>query len=125
MAYFSPKGMLSLAVLISSATSYANTVVCEGEIEILAYHANNNLMLKLSSMNVPVFFCSPDANWTVAGTDYQTGPNSCQTMYSTFLAAKLAGKRLASVYFDGDQVPDSCNGWGNWQKANIRYFVIK
>lgn len=125
MAYFSLKGVLSLAVLISSATSYANTVVCEGEIDELAYHGTDRFMLKLSSMNRAVFFCSPDSTWVVSGSGYRTGPNSCQTMYSTFLAAKLAGKRLESVYFDGDQVPSSCNSWGEWSMANIRYFVIK
>lgn len=102
----------------------AGTVVCEGTVDTLAYHANNKLMIKLSSMNRPVFFCSPDSEWTVAGTDYKTGPQSCQTLYSTFLAAQMAGKTLKNVYFDGDQVPASCNEWASWANANIRYFTV-
>jgi hypothetical protein len=118
------KKLLTGLLLASSFSAASAELVCGGTVDVLAYHANNKLMLKLSNMNVPVFFCSPDSEWVVAGTPYKTGPQTCQTLYSTFLAAKLAGKSLSSVYFDGEQVPASCNSWGNWSVANIRYFVI-
>ena len=36
----------------------------------------------------------------------------------------MSGKRLASVWFDGDQVPATCNSWGTWENANIRHFAL-
>lgn len=101
---------------------FAGTVVCGGTVVQLAYHANNSFMLRLSSMNAPVFFCNPDSNWTVTGAGgYATGPQTCKTLYATFLAAKLTGKSFGAVYFDGDSVPAACNAWGPWLSANIRY----
>ena len=100
----------------------SGTVVCSGKIQTLAYHANNSLMVKLDSMNFGVLFCSPDSEWSVSGTNYITGPESCKVMYSTFLAAKMSGKTIKTMYFDGDSVPATCDGWSNWSHANIRYY---
>jgi len=112
------------ALSVHSVLAAAGTVVCSGKVESLAYHANNRLMVKLDSMNVPVFFCSPDSEWIVTGTDHKTGPETCKAMYSTFLAAKMSGLAINNMYFDGDQVPSTCNSWGNWQQANIRYYSL-
>tara|TARA_R110002072_G_scaffold33030_8_gene100244 strand:+ start:101 stop:472 length:372 start_codon:yes stop_codon:yes gene_type:complete len=109
---------------IISINSVAATVVCSGTVDALAYHGNNKLMVKLSSMNAPVFFCSPEFEWAPTGTTYKTGPETCKTLYSTFLAAKMSGKTINSMYFDGDQVPATCSSWGNWKQANIRYFSL-
>lgn len=79
-------------------------------------------MLKLSSMDNPVFVCNADAEWSVTGTPYTTGPNSCKAMYSTFLTAKATGQAISGMYFDGDDVPTACNSWGTWKSANIRYY---
>lgn len=108
---------------ISSAKAAALT--CSGTIDILSYHAPNKFMIKLSSMNTFVFFCNPDAVWSVPGTVFETGPDACKMMYSTFLTAKAQGKSLESVYFDGDQVPASCNSWASWSVANIRHYVFQ
>ncbi len=107
-----------------SLGAVAGAVVCAGKVQTLGYHAQNKLMIKLDSMNVPVFFCSPDSEWSVPGTTYITGPNTCKTMYSTFLAAKMSGKTINALYFDGDQVPSECNGWNSWDTANIRHYVL-
>jgi hypothetical protein len=116
-------GVMGLFIVTTSAA--AGSVVCSGIVETLAYHADNKLMVKLTSMNVPVFFCSPDSEWTVSGTTYKTGPQTCQTLYSTFLAAKMASKPIKNMWFDGSQVPSSCNGWSSWQSANIRNFLVE
>lgn len=118
------KKLIVGALMACSISANSAELVCSGTVDILAYHANNKLMIKLSNMNTAVFFCSPDSEWVVSGTPYKTGPQTCQTMYSTFLAAKLAGKTLSSVYFDGDQVPSSCSSWGSWSVANIRHFGL-
>lgn len=58
---------LFTGLLLASSFSVASAeLVCGGTVDVLAYHANNKLMLKLSNMNVPVFFCSPDSEWVVA-----------------------------------------------------------
>ncbi len=103
----------------------AETISCGGKITVLAYHSPDKFMLQLSSMNAPVFFCSPQNNWSVPGTQYTTGPETCKALYSTFLAAKVSGQTIESMYFDGDDVPKSCNSWVQWSNANIRYFFIK
>lgn len=123
LSQYSKVAALFASVVLPLQVS-AGTIVCSGNVEVLAYHANNKLMLRLSNMNAPVFFCSPDSEWTVAGTTYKTGPETCKTLYSSFMAAKLAGKPINNVWFDGDQVPTGCNGWPGWASANIRYFEL-
>ena len=118
------KILAAALALTTAAQTHAATVVCDGTVEQLAFHANGQLMLRLSSMNAPVFFCSPDSDWVVAGAGYVTAPGSCKTMYATFLSARLTGKPIAGIYFDGNEVPASCTGWPAWTRANIRYFVL-
>jgi hypothetical protein len=115
-------GLLFSLSFMSSVT--AATLVCSGKIDRLSYHSPNKFMLKLSSMNTPVFFCSPDMEWKVGGTSYVTGAETCKTMYSTFLAIKMTDKSITSMYFDGDQVPSSCNSWESWRQANIRHYSM-
>ncbi len=122
--YIGKKITIVSILFFHSLGAIAGTVVCAGKVQTLAYHANNMLMIKLDSMNVPVFFCSPDSEWSVIGATNITGPNTCNTMYSTFLAAKMSGKTINAMYFDGDQVPSTCSGWGNWNKASIRYYAL-
>ncbi len=115
---------LTFFALIMSAYAISGTVICSGKIERLSYHAPNQLMIKLDSMNAPVFFCNPDAEFSVPGTAYVTGPDTCKALYSTFLAAKMAGRTISSMYFDGDDAPSTCNSWGDWKKANIRHYAF-
>jgi hypothetical protein len=102
---------------------FGGSVTCAGAVEVVAYHAGTGMMVKLSSMNVPVFICSPDATWTVPGTPYNTPAGVCKAVYATFLAAKLSGGVVNYIHFDGDQVPSSCTGWANWSMANVRFFA--
>ena len=117
------KNIILAAGLFSAASASAGQVVCAGTVEVLSYHADGVFMIKLSSMNKPVFFCAPDREWVVAGTPYKTGPEACKMMYATFLAAKSTGKPIDNMYFDGDQVPSSCSGWADWREANIRHYL--
>jgi hypothetical protein len=116
--------ILGLAYIWPLGTADAATLVCSGKVDILSYHADDQLMLKLDSMNVAVFFCSPERKWTVPGTGYATGPETCKMLYSTFMAAKMADQPIFSMYFDGDQVPASCNDWASWKSANIRHYSM-
>lgn len=118
-----PALVVGCLLMVAINPSYAATLVCSGKVEALSFHANNRLMIKLSGMNVPVFFCSPESEWIVAGTAFKTGPETCKALYSTFLAAKVAGETIKNMYFDGDQVPAACNAWASWQSANIRHFI--
>ncbi|NQZ08774.1 MAG: hypothetical protein HRT35_16585 [Algicola sp.] len=115
---------LTLAGLCSTQ-ALAGELTCSGTIESLGYHANNKFMIKLSSMNTLVFFCNPEENWIVPGAGYQTGAESCKMMYSTFLAAKTLKTSFGGIYFDGDDVPASCDKWESWKSANIRFYQFK
>jgi hypothetical protein len=112
-------------VCVFSLRANAAELVCSGKVAVLSYHSNNQFMVQLESMNAPVFFCNPDAQWSVSGTTYITGPETCKAIYSTFLAAQMSGKIIHSLYFDGAQVPASCNSWGAWSNANIRHYQLK
>jgi hypothetical protein len=118
LPYLIATGLLSATTLNASAAE----LVCSGTVEEISYHANDQMMIRLSSMNAFVFVCNTEITWSVAGTGYVTGPKTCAAMYSTFLAAKLSGKPINSMYFDGADVPTTCNGWGSWKNANIRHY---
>jgi len=118
--------MKMLVVLVSAllccAPAFSGTVVCSGTVVRIAQHANNNLMIQLSSMNAAVFICNMETTWSVPGTSYTTGPNQCKALLAMFLEAKATDTTINSLYFDGDGVPTTCNGWSNWVNALVRYF---
>jgi len=109
-----------LAVVASQA--HGGTVVCSGTVEQLAYHQPGRLMIRLSSMNVPVFICSADHDWEPAGSFSSTSPAACKTLYATLLAARLTRGTIGSMYFDGDEGPASCGAFSRWTSVNVRYF---
>jgi hypothetical protein len=117
----------SIAVIASilpglAAPVVAAELVCSGQIVQLNYHSPDAFMIRLSSMNNEVFFCRPNATFSVSGTSYTTSAESCRAMVALFMAGKLAEKSIATMYFDGDQVPSSCSSWPAWGSANIRFF---
>lgn len=112
--------MLFFGIILNG---YAATVVCGGTIAELAYHQPGQLMIKLSSMNTRVFFCSTDSVWSVSGSiSGTTSPEACKALYASFLTIKASGTTIASMYFDGDQVPTTCNSFPEWSGASIRFF---
>jgi len=116
------KILLFTCALFLSLNSYAGSLVCSGVVESVAYHGNNQLMVKLSSMNTPVFFCNPETTWTVAGADGRSmGPETCKSLFAIFLSARATKEPISKLHFDGDNVPTSCNGFQSWQKVFVRY----
>jgi hypothetical protein len=79
-------------------------------------------MLRLSSMNTPVFFCHPNATFVVTGTTYTTSAETCRAMVAMLITARETGRTIESMYFDGDDVPATCDAWGGWKSANVRFF---
>lgn len=117
------KRVLVAAMVSLASTAHTATVVCNGTVDLLAFHQPGRLMLKLSSMNVPVFICSTDIDWVVAGSMAgDTSPKACKALYATFLTAKITGAAINDMYFDGDQVPASCNSFASWTQVNVRYY---
>ena len=113
-----------VALTTFSIHSQAATLYCTGTVEKMAYHSGNSngLMVKLSSMNVPVFICNPDLEWAPPGAGYTTTPANCKALYATLLAARVSGNGLVGLHFDGNSVPASCSAWSNWSTVNVRYF---
>jgi hypothetical protein len=119
---------LVVAVLgyINAAAAWAGSVTCGGTVETLSFHANSTggfLMIRLSSMNVPVYFCDPENSWSAPGSGYSISAAACKTLYATFLSAKVSGLPITNMYFDGDAAPSSCNSWATWQSANVRHYL--
>lgn len=111
-----------MTILAGTTAAHAGTVTCAGKITQVSYHAPDGFMIQLDSMNAPVFFCKPNATWTVPGTSYTTSAESCRMLVGLFTAGKLADRTLSVIYFDGDSMPASCGAWTSWQSANVRYF---
>ncbi|MET1257411.1 hypothetical protein [Aliikangiella maris] len=80
-------------------------------------------MLKLSSMNKAIFICSPNSEWNIPGGGYKTSAETCKSMLSMLMHAKSTKAEMGSVWLDGDDVPASCNAWGDWKSANVRFFL--
>lgn len=110
------------AACLFNVNCFAGSLTCDNVVvEHIAYHANNRLLIKLDKMNTSVFFCSPESEWAVSGTTYKMGAESCKAVFSMLLTAKTTGQSIRRVHFDGDDVPDTCDGWSNWSSAVIRY----
>jgi hypothetical protein len=120
----SAKRALCLALSMAlSSVAHSATVVCSGTVDQLAYHQPGQILLRLSSMNVPVVICSTDVEWNVPGSlSGATSPSACKTLYATLLTSKLTHSQVSSMYFDGDQVPSTCNSFVDWTRVNLRYF---
>ncbi len=110
------------AGLLSCGGAFAGSVTCSGTVTSVNYHASNSFMIQLSSMNTPVFFCNTESTFSVPGTTYTTGAQTCKAFIAMFIAARESGRTITAMYFDGDAVPATCDGWGAWSSANIRYF---
>ncbi|AZZ95774.1 hypothetical protein [Pseudoalteromonas sp. R3] len=103
--------------------SFAGTLQCSGTVDKIGLHAPDRVMLKLSSMNKAVFICNTNAEWSVSGTPYTTSAQTCNALLSMLLYAKSTNTDMGHVWFDGNDVPTSCNGWEDWKSANIRHFL--
>lgn len=110
-------------LLFAGASASAAELICSGTIEQVHLHAPDRMMIKLSGMNTPVFFCNPSSLWSISGTSYTTSAETCRMLVGLFMAGKLAGRSISAMYFDGDDVPASCTSWAGWKYANIRYFA--
>ncbi|UTW46650.1 hypothetical protein KFE80_06095 [bacterium SCSIO 12696] len=117
--------MLIFSSVLFSGVAFAGSLNCKGTVEEIAMHGNDKFMVRLSSMNLPVFFCNPEERWTVSGVSYSTGPETCKMLYSMFLSALSADKEIDYVLFEGNAVPASCDTWVSWTSANIRYAKVK
>ncbi|NOU52662.1 hypothetical protein HG263_19335 [Pseudoalteromonas sp. JBTF-M23] len=112
---------ISLCGLFASFNSLAGALICTGTVDELAFHSNDRFMVKLSSMNAPVFFCNSEKAWTVDGAPDITSPETCKMLYSSFLAAKAAKTHIPRLHIEGVQVPSDCNRFAPWSGVSIRY----
>lgn len=111
-----------LCSLLFSTNLFAGTLACSGTVDTVAYHGNDKLMVKLSSMNTPVFFCNPNAQWSVSGASGRVmSAETCKTVFSMFLTAKASKQHITKIHFDGDNVPTSCSAFTSWSDVFIRY----
>jgi hypothetical protein len=118
------KKILFSCALIFSMNVSAGSLVCSGTVDTVAYHGNDKLMVKLSSMNTPVFFCNPNEAWSVLGEPARVmNPETCKSVFSMFLSARATREKISKVTFDGDNVPTSCSGFSTYQNIFIRFVI--
>ena len=114
--------LLVLFIAIWAIPAMAGTVVCSGTVLTVAYDTPDRVMLRLSSMDAPVYICSLSSVWSVAGSTNTTDPATCRAFFDMLLSAQALGATVTSMYFDGDSVPAACDQWGAWKTASVRYF---
>lgn len=115
--------ILVFLLSLSPLTVSAKQLTCGGTVKAIGFHTPNTILLRLSSMNTSVFVCNIASNWTPPGTSHTTSAEMCKAMLSMLLHAKATQADMGNVYFDGEHVPDSCDSWGSWRSANVRYFM--
>lgn len=114
-----------MALSIPPIAANSASVICEGTVTALAYHAPGVLYVRLSSMNVNVGICSTDTSWGPTGSQAGiTTPSACKAIYANLLVAKQAGTVVRNMYLDGDTVPPTCTTFPAWSKVNVRFFEI-
>ncbi len=119
------KRLISLALVMICTHSMAGSLGCEGTVEAVAYHGNDKLMVQLSSMNAPVFFCNPNQQWSVPGAEGRVmSGETCKTVFSMLLTARTTQQYVQRIHFDGDSVPASCGEFANQAEVFIRYVKI-
>ena len=115
------------SLLAFAVPTQAATVVCSGTIDTLQFDATSTgsgyFSIKLGTMNVAVYFCDPTNSFSAPG-GYAISPEACRALYATVLAAKVSGIPVTNMYFDGTEVPATCDGWVQWQSANIRHYLF-
>jgi hypothetical protein len=112
------------AVSLMSGAASAGSITCSGTVELISFHAPDRFMVRLSSMDMPVFFCTTNATWSISGAGgFTTSPETCRAFVAMFIAARESGRSFGGIWLDGDDAPASCNAWGSWKSANIRHFL--
>lgn len=92
-------------MLFLSVNAAAGSLVCSGTVDSVAYHGNDKLMVKLSSMNTAVFFRDPNKAWSVTGASGRVmNSETCKAVFSMFLSARATKEVISRVHFDGDKV---------------------
>jgi hypothetical protein len=114
---------ISLAAAAHAIQCQAATVVCSGTVEQIAYYNPGLIMVRLSSMNNPVFICSTDAPFTEPNAGYATTVQACKVLYAGLLTAKTTNSPIQAMYFDAATVPSTCATWPAWAYAQVRYYV--
>jgi|GEM_PF-866520 len=113
--------LFTLVLLVLSFSAASKTVICAGKVDRISMHANDKLIIKLDSMNVGAVVCAFNEVWQVPGTGYKTSPEMCSAFLSMFMHAKASNLAISGLYFDGDNVPDTCSSWESWKNVNIRH----
>ncbi len=104
-----------MALIITSASSNADTAVCTGAVSRLAYHAPDGLYLAIGSTNI-IKVCSPQVQF------YRTSPESCKLIASIATTARATRKEL-KIYVDNAPT-SSCSDITSWFGADIRYVEL-
>lgn len=109
------KGLIFFSLVFCGFNASAETAICTGSVERLAYHQPDGLWLALGS--TPIFkVCSPESLFK------RTSPENCRFIASLVTTARATGKNL-SVYIDNAPTT-SCSDIPNWFEADVRFVEL-
>ena len=93
-----------LGLLFFSTSANAAWLVSTGKVEILLIYPKTQILVKLSNNGSPIPACSNKEYFSISSTYSEEARNR---MFSTLLAAKMAGKDVSISYND----VDNCDSW--------------
>ena len=108
--------LISLLVVMSTVGNASE--VCTGKIERLGISpTNGDVHIQIQPSTGMFQICNVDEAWGRLSTE------TCKTMYSTFLAARMSGMEVSLMFPDGF----SCSSLGSWAypSAEPTFFEIE
>lgn len=116
------------SIILGICFAFSNNVSaaslnCAGSIDLVTIHQPGFVGVKLSSMNDQVFICRLDMDYNPPGAAMIT-PAVCKAIYAGLLTAKVNQYTINSLWFDGDKVPSTCNGWTGGSQVNLRFLPL-
>jgi len=110
------KYLVSFFVSLISLNVIAETAVCTGSVEKIAYHQPDGFYLKLGGSGI-MKVCNPQTKY------FRTSSESCKLIASLATTARATGKNL-QIYVD-NAPSTSCSSITDWFGADIRFVELK
>jgi hypothetical protein len=109
------KSLLASFLLLSSSFIYAETAICKGKVQALAYHQPDSLYLAVGDSPI-MKICSLKEQY------FRTSPESCRFIASEALSARALDKEV-EIYVDN--APTTlCSQIGAWSGADVRFVSL-
>jgi len=109
------KNLILFLISALSLSVAAETAICTGKVEKIAYHQPDGFYLKLGGSGI-MKICDPQTKV------YRTSPESCKLIVSLATTARATDKSL-QIYID-NAPGTSCSSITAWHSADVRFVEL-